>query len=163
MDDRMGKACSICGEQKSGDETWFLVVENRWEDKLTVLQWNEQLAGCEGFSPACSPDHVEELVVHWMTTGSLDYPFARTSLGAKAHRGSPSSVAPDLRGMSPPRQLGELLIHRESVERVLNERPESLRGVLEALACALQKGAEPGRILPQSSQIEKQGNVPRAS
>jgi hypothetical protein len=71
-------ACGICGEEQTGNETRFLVAENRWEDKLTILQWNEQIASCPGIQVACGVNHVEELVVHWMTTGSLDYPFAGT-------------------------------------------------------------------------------------
>ena len=74
--------CAICGEERSGNETRFLIAENRWEDKLTVLQWNEQIAARYGIQVACSVSHAEELVIHWMTTGSLDYPFARTALGA---------------------------------------------------------------------------------
>ena len=56
--------CAICGEEQSGNETRFLVAENRWEDKLTVLQWNERMAWRPGIQVACSVNHVEELVVH---------------------------------------------------------------------------------------------------
>ncbi len=78
--------CAICGEKRSNNETRFLVAENHWEDKLTILHWNEQMATRDGIQVACSVNHVEELVIHWMTTGSLDYPFARTTLGARRWR-----------------------------------------------------------------------------
>jgi len=164
MEDGIEIGCSICGEEKAGEKTWFLVAENRWEDKLTVLEWNEQWARCEGFRPACCADHVEELVVHWMTTGSLGYPFARVSLGGKGRRWNRAIHGEaNLQKGSAPKQIGELLIHRESVERVLNERPESLRGILEALVGALQKESRPGKILPQSKAARKQVSVPQAS
>ena len=78
--------CAICGEERSANQPRFLVAENAWEDKLTILQWNEQMASRAGIQVACGIDHVEELVIHWMTTGSLDYPFARTALGATGWR-----------------------------------------------------------------------------
>jgi hypothetical protein len=35
-------ACAICGEEQPGHETRFLVAENRWEDKLIILPWNDR-------------------------------------------------------------------------------------------------------------------------
>jgi hypothetical protein len=55
--------CAICGDEQPGNQTRFLVAENRWEDKLTILHWDEQLASREGVQLACS-SHVEELVIH---------------------------------------------------------------------------------------------------
>src|SRR5438552_4165447 len=81
----------------------FLLAENRWEDKLTILQWNEPMAARYGIQVACSVSHVEELVIHWMTTGSLDYPFARTRLGAGARR---EATSPDRVDISGARQIG---------------------------------------------------------
>src|SRR5437764_3058406 len=95
MNGSTANLCAICGEDRSGNETRFLLAENRWEDKLTILQWNEPMAARYGIQVACSVSHVEELVIHWMTTGSLDYPFARTRLGAGARR---EATSPDPRG-----------------------------------------------------------------
>jgi len=104
----------------------FLVAENRWEDKLTILPWNEQMASRAGIQVACSVNHVEELVVHWMTTGSVDYPLARTALGSgKWRRPAEPGCRVDLSGV---RQIGELAVHRESMERVLAESPQSPAG-----------------------------------
>jgi hypothetical protein len=130
-------ACAICGEEQHGDETRFLVAESRWDDKLTVLEWNEQMASRAGIHIACSLNHVEELVVHWMTTGSLDYPFARASLGSRNWQ---RRVGPDYRvDLSGARMLGELAVHRDSVERVLADNPQSLQVILDALVDALQR------------------------
>ena len=130
-------ACAICGEEQQANETRFLVAESRWDDKLTVLEWNEQIASRLGMHVACGVNHVEELVVHWMTTGSLDYPFARASLGSRNWQ---RRMGPDYRiDLSGARTLGELAVHRDSVERVLAENPQSLQVILDALVEALQR------------------------
>src|SRR5712691_1710641 len=130
-------ACAICGEEQPGHETRFLVAENRWEDKLIIPPWNEQMASRAGIQVACSVNHVEELVVHWMTTGSVDYPFARTALGSgKWRRPAEPGCRVDLSGV---RQIGELAVHRESMERVLAESPQSLQVILDALLEALRR------------------------
>ena len=133
--------CAICGEERSAGDTWFLIAENRWEDRLKVLKWNHCLATHEGFQPACSPAHVQELVVHWMTTGSLYYPFAQTSVGA-----APAQLYGDMwttkndTDISDARQIGELAVHRESMElRVLIENPQSLKAILDVLLDALRQ------------------------
>ena len=132
--------CAICGGRRLGTDSWFLVAENRWEDKLQVLQWNERLAAHEGIQRACSAAHVEELVVHWMTTGSLGYPFARAGFGVKSLRRSCARWDAiwdvDTKGAQ---LIGELAVHRESMERVLVESPQSLRAILDALLGALRR------------------------
>lgn len=58
-------------------------MENRWEDKLSILDWHDSLSRAAGVHRACCAAHVRELVVHWITMGSLNYPFARvTSLNS---------------------------------------------------------------------------------
>jgi len=155
--------CAICGEDKTVEDTWFLVAENQWEDKVTVLRWTLELADCEGVHLACSPEHVAELVVHWMTTGSLDYPFARVALGAATLRRMRANW---LQKRNPhaisATQIGELLVHRESIERVLNESPESLKPVLDALVAALQRELAPSRRPTGRQDIESARPVSRA-
>jgi hypothetical protein len=132
--------CAICGDEKSAGGLWFLLAENRWEDKLKILQWDSQLARQDGIRRACSAAHVKELVVHWMTTGSLNYPFARISSDDKAvprcDGAWPVSVDVDTHVA---RQIGELAIHRDSVKRVLSESPQYLKTILDALVAALQR------------------------
>jgi hypothetical protein len=36
--------CAICGEQRQDEDGWFVLVENRWTDRLKILVWNEALA-----------------------------------------------------------------------------------------------------------------------
>jgi hypothetical protein len=142
--------CAICGGRKLGTDRWFLIAENRWEDKLKVLKWNDRLAAHAGIQRACSAAHVEELVVHWMTTGSLGYPFARTKLEARgvARIGDiwNTTNTNDVDTWDA-HLIGELAVHRESMERVLFESPQSLQTILDALLGALRRetaGSEAG-------------------
>lgn len=142
-------ACMICGEQKLPTGVWFLVAQSHWEDKLKILQWQYEVASREGMYGACCPAHVEELVIHWMTTGSLDFPFATTAatpvrLGRRTRVGLPRTVEPDTRGA---RQIGELAVHRESMSRLLNESPDSLQLILDELTRALQRESSSGARL----------------
>lgn len=136
--------CGICGNEKQSSEEWFLMAESRWQDRLKILRWHDQLAPQEGLSCACSPAHVQELVVHWMTTGSLDYPFARTSRFGRAKEKLVSELVqmsePDITGAQ---QISELSVHRESIRRVLAESPQSLTSILEALLSALERKTKP--------------------
>lgn len=143
MDGVGSLVCTICGEEKSVGPVWFLVAENRWEDKLKILRWHERLAHREGIHRACCASHVQELVVHWMTTGSLDYPFASVA-------GTPASSPPWLDSVLPraydidtssARQIGELAVHRESIGRALSENPDSLQVILDELFDALEREA----------------------
>jgi hypothetical protein len=141
MQELRAKVCAICGEVSSASHAGFLVAENSWEDKLIILQWNDPMASRDGIQVACCADHVEELVVRWMTTGSLEYPLARTALGERASRAMGCSARIDISGG---RQLGELAVHRESLERVLAENPQSLRVILDALLEALRQESPDG-------------------
>lgn len=142
------RTCSICGDSCAPQGRWFLVVENSWEDKLKILEWNERLAWREGVHQACSVGHVQELVVHWMTTGSLDYPFAQLRMLGRGSR-----LRSEARGIrefdGAARPLGELAVHRESLQRVLSESPHSLTTILDALLAALRREASPPRNQPE--------------
>jgi hypothetical protein len=137
--------CAICGEPRSEKDGWFLLTENRWTDRIRVLAYDPVLATQEGIVSSCSRAHVRELVVHWMITGRLDYPFAIVSSqkpGRVRSFNSPENapVEVDTRGS---RVVGELAVHRESLTRVLQENPQSLSGILEALIAALGSSETP--------------------
>jgi hypothetical protein len=135
------QVCTICGEEKLSGQVWFLVAESHWEDKLKVLQWQDEMARRRGIYAACSAGHVKELVVHWMTAGSLDYPFATVGHKPEKRRQGigfflPTIEEPDTRGAQ---QFGELAVDRESVRRALREDPESLQVILGELLNALER------------------------
>ena len=146
--------CAICGQGGPASQPRFLIAENNWEDKLTILQWNEPMASRTGITAACSIEHVEEMVIHWMTTGRLDYPFARTSYGAAGWRRASLANPVDLNGARP---IGELAVHRESLERVLSENPQSLQVILDALLDALRQEmaveAEPAALREEEKEL----------
>ena len=130
--------CAICGEPRMGEDGWFVLMENRWTDRLKILAWNEALASAEGAHVACGAAHVQQLVVHWMTMASLEYPFAKApgsrAIGTVRRTKEIRKVEAEFAGS---RVVGELAVHRESLERILQENPESLAAILEALTSAL--------------------------
>jgi hypothetical protein len=141
MDSPKIQQCTICGDERSAEQVWFLVAESHWQDKLQVLEWHDELARRQGIYAACSAEHVEELVIHWMTTGSLDYPFATVAHKPGKRRQArgaflPTIEEPDTRGA---RQIGELAVDRECVRRALKDDPESLRVILDELVHALER------------------------
>ncbi len=124
--------CAICGRAKIGEQRWFLLMENLWEDKLKLLHWDSILAMQPSVFPVCCPLHVRELTAHWMISGNL----------APA---SPDNVAENI----PPmhfqsletwnvRPIGELAVDHENMRRLLDEQPQSTKPVLDALISALE-------------------------
>ena len=150
--------CAICGEERSGNEPRFLLAENFWEDKLTILHWNEKLASRDGIQVACGLDHAEQLAILWMTTGRLDYPVRSNCAGSTAWRHiSRQNSWVDLSGA---RRIGELAVHRESVERLLTENPQSIKGILDALLHALRQEIGPeAKTDSIEAQDGEQGNT----
>jgi hypothetical protein len=141
--------CTICGGQRMAEDRWFLVAENHWEDKLRILRWSERLAGREGTHRVCSPPHVRELVVHWMTTGSLNYPFARTASSSPWASRRLEGFSRDATDLETSRaHIGELAVHRESVGRALSENPQALNVILDELLTVLRR--EAGEVLSES-------------
>jgi hypothetical protein len=149
--------CAICGEPKIHYDGWFLLTENRWTDRWKILAWNESLANAPGVYSACGASHVQQLVVHWMAMGSLEFPFASALNWEPAHerprakrtgRSEPNTAGSQV--------LGELAVHRESLTRILRESPESLASILEALVSALTKTRRPPRT---EEEIEDESDI----
>jgi hypothetical protein len=144
------RTCSICGEPSAPTGRWFLVTENSWEDKLKILEWHERLAWNDGVHQACCVGHVQQLVVHWMTTGSLNYPFAQLrDLGRAERQGNHGHGISEFEFSARP--IGELSVHRESMQRVLSESPHSLKTILDALLAALRRDATE---VPRDPELE---------
>jgi hypothetical protein len=145
--------CILCAKQSSGNGSWFLLNENHCHDKLRVHRWERHLGGQAGVHHVCSAEHVLELVVHWMTTGSLDYPFARFGPNW------PWNSQTDKRetsedGLSPSQtdgeqSLGELSIDRESIRRILAENSQCLHVILAALLDALEPWSGAAALEPE--------------
>jgi hypothetical protein len=122
--------CEVCGAPKKGED-WFLVTEDPGQDTLQILKWNIRLAEQEGMRHLCTSAHVEELVSHWMMTGSLDYGWSQPVYDQS------SRSVDRLDGSF---RLGELMLDRASFA-ALGERPDMLSSILEAIDGALQAAA----------------------
>ena len=154
-----GHVCTICGGHRTAEDRWFLVTENTWEDKLKILRWHDDLAAKDGVHRVCSPPHARELVVHWMTTGSLDYPFARTSQPVLWNTRRLESRLPEIQDLEAKgMRIGELAVHRESVGRALSENPQSLNVILDELLGVLRR--EAGEV---ASEVEAEDEILCAS
>ena len=131
--------CTICEEEAAPRQRGFALAQNRLEDRLSIFH-REDVAATGNMRYACSPAHAQELVIHWMITGNLDYPFAEPAPGLKP---AVHSVAPlwEWNGNLPKAlvPIGELAIDREAVQRLLRENPVGLEVILEELHDALQE------------------------
>jgi len=144
--------CAICGVQKPQEQIWFLIIENGREDRLSVWKWDREMAADATAHSLCSPRHVRELVVHWMTTGCLHYPFASapgrfgeakltfSPLPKIAHAGEPVRAL-----------LGEISVDHEGILRALNENPLSLNTILGELTIVLENE------LGEDGEVEAEG------
>lgn len=157
MEDQQRFICTICGQHNCGDQGWFLLVEDPWLDRLTVLHWNSTLAGKQHVHCLCSAAHLRELVAHWMATGSLEYPFVlltpphekATIRGHAEKRHDQPRAAIPITGL-----IGELAVHRESLQRALKEHPQCLFTILEALLGALDHAvAQPKNTLTPKETV----------
>lgn len=130
--------CAICGVARHPREVWFLLTEHCWEDKLKVWRWNLEMSREASARSVCSQEHARELVIHWMITGCLHYPFASVPMSPEKHERQTALLA-SCPGESalPPTQLGELSVDREGIARVLINNPWSLNAVLDELMMAL--------------------------
>lgn len=161
MSDLTMDICSICQTERVAMAEWFLVGESAWEDRLQVFCWDDQLASKPFTHRVCSPNHVRELVVHWMTTGSLDYPFATVGPSPRfRRRGTLLLERKDPRNaqLSP---IGELAVHRESLGRALSENPQSLNLILDELLYAVRR--EWRGSVPNQEEENRIVNIPTRS
>jgi hypothetical protein len=123
--------CSVCGLDTFRHTGWFLVVENRWLDRLKILSWHSSLATQKGMKSICCRDHLKTLISYWLTQASLRLPPARSS--PLPISSNPDLTDIDLGRYAVGRLLGELAVHRESFSRVWSGSPESLESILDAL------------------------------
>jgi len=133
--------CTIC-EEASPAQRGFALTQNRLEDRLSIFR-REDVAASGDMRYACSPAHAQELVIHWMITGNLDYPFAEPVPGRRlVARSSVPLWEQDesVRTLLVP--ISELAIDREAVQRLLRENPAGLEAILEELYEALERSID---------------------
>jgi hypothetical protein len=142
-------ACAVCGLDTFRHKGWFLVIENRWLDRLKILSWHPSLAGQNGMKSVCCRQHLKTLVAHWLTQASLHlspadfHPLTMSSESESQLQSQlQSELQSELQSMmtdvdlgpdSLGRLVGELAVHRESFSRVWSGSPEALECILDAL------------------------------
>jgi len=123
--------CSVCGIETHRRIGWFLVVENRWLDRLKILSWHSSLARQKNMKSVCCREHLKMLLAHWLTRASLRPP---SFYDAPMPIGSDASLKDvDLSPDSAGRLLGELAVHRESFSRGWSGSATELESILDAL------------------------------
>jgi hypothetical protein len=123
--------CSVCGLDTFRHTGWFLVVENRWLDRLKILSWHASLASQKDMKSVCCRQHLKTLIAHWLTQASLRFPPAHNPplpIGS-----DPTLTDIDLGPRSVGRLVGELAVHRESFSRVWSGSPAALESILDAI------------------------------
>jgi hypothetical protein len=123
--------CSVCGLDTFRRTGWFLVVENRWVDRLRILSWHASLASQKDMKSVCCRHHLKTLIAHWLNQASLRLP--PTHIPPLPIGSDPTLTDADLGRHSVGHLLGELAVHRESFSRVWSGSPEALECILDAL------------------------------
>lgn len=123
--------CSVCGLDTLRHKGWFLLIENRWFDRLKILSWHASLASQANMKSICCRQHLKTIIAHWLMQASLRLPPQFTP---PLPIGSDMSVVDaDLSPDSVGRLVGELSVHRESFSRVWSGSPAALEYILDAL------------------------------
>jgi hypothetical protein len=123
--------CSVCGLDTFGHTGWFLVVENRWLDRLKILSWHPSLARQKDAQSVCCGQHLRTLIAYWLTQASLRLPPAHRLPRPRSSDPTLTDVDFGLRSVG--RLVGELAVHRESFSRVWSGSPAALECILDAL------------------------------
>jgi hypothetical protein len=123
--------CAVCGLDTFRHKAWFLVVENRWLDRLKILSWHCSLALQKDMQSVCCREHLKVLIGHWLTQASLRLPpevALPLPIGSDPAR-TEVDLGPDAVG----RLVGELSVHRPLFSRIWSGSPAALEYILDAL------------------------------
>ncbi|MFY9676117.1 MAG: hypothetical protein WB817_09990 [Terriglobales bacterium] len=136
--------CSVCGLVTLGHEGWFLVMENRWLDRLKILTWHATLARQGNVRSACCREHLKLLVAYWLEESSLRLasPACRVPTPlAGIPEGSDAELGRNAMGCF----IAELSVSREPFSRAWKGSAESLESILEALTVTRSEKKPPVR------------------
>lgn len=133
MDNPIRKSCPclVCGRDSFRHTGWFLVIENRWLDRLKILSWHPSLAKHKDVHSVCCRRHLKTLIAHWLTEASLHLPPENRlpmPIGS-----DPALTDVDLGPQSVGRLIGELAVHREAFSSGWSGSPAALECILDAL------------------------------
>lgn len=114
--------CSVCGLDTFRHTGWFLVVENRWLDRIKILSWHSSLAAQKDMKSVCCQQHLKALIAYRLTQASLRLPpehIPPLPIGSHA-----TLTDVELSSDSVGRLVGELAVQREFFSRVWWVRPQ---------------------------------------
>jgi hypothetical protein len=131
--------CSVCGLVTFRHHNWFLLMENRWLDRLKILSWHSSLARQADIKSACSREHLKVLVAYWLEQASLRL-ASPAQHPAILFAEYPDSLEIDLDPPSGGRVIGELSVCREPRSRGWAGSPAELECILDALTPAETEG-----------------------
>ena len=133
-------SCTICGRLLNISGKAFALIQTPSGDRLRIYHWDQRTerAGLRG---ACCASHVRELVIHWMVTANLNYPFANSRMNPESGQDCHAPLQPDA-AASTATPVGELAVDHDSVSRLLQTNPASLVVILDELHDALQRSLE---------------------
>jgi len=123
--------CAVRGHLVDPMVSGYLLMAQVTPPRIAILHWNKTLAAREEARAACSPEHALEIVAHWMVSGLLDINF---SLSAPHEDKRISELTESATPQTPRCQpIGELVINRDGVRRLVASDPEALASVLDSL------------------------------
>jgi hypothetical protein len=125
--------CSVCGLDTFRHTGWFLVIENRWLDRLKILSWHSALAAQSDMKSVCCRQHLKTLIAHWLSQANLRLPPAQYPHPPLPTGSDPTLGDFDLGPNAVGRLVGELAVHRESFSRVWSGSAAALECILDAL------------------------------
>jgi hypothetical protein len=138
--------CSVCGLVALRHEGWFLVLENRWLDRLKILTWHATLARQGYVRSACSREHLKLLMAYWLEESSLRLASPACRVPSPL-AGIPESAVPEIDPKTMGCFIAELSVCREPMSRGWAGSPESLECILEALVPPQGEKRAPARAV----------------
>jgi hypothetical protein len=123
--------CSVCGQDAVRHNGWFLVIENRWLDRLRIFDWHPSLAAGKEVGSACCRQHLRTLIEHWVR---------QSSLHLRPRDEEPRAIAgiPDRDNFQAAERVGgrlvaELAVCREPFSRDWTGTREILESIVDAI------------------------------
>ena len=161
---RFGLCCAIFGRGFDIADRVYLVAAQSGKNRITVLPWNDALAGMRGVRVACGAEHTLEIVAHWLTSGSIDLTFTSfTEPGREKDRQESETHAPPALETTtgPHKPIGEIVINRDCVHDILADDPQALASVLDSLLEAMLRSSDsaPRKGPAFEKSIAPPGNV----
>ena len=137
-------SCAVCGMETPRHHGWFLVVENRWLDRIKILAWHPVLARQTAMRSVCGQEHLKVLLTHWLTHANLRVLAAAPPPWPENEESGPGESVP----VSPVgKVMGELAVHRESLSRVWTGSPQALECIVNALVHGVGNRAHAERAM----------------